>query len=336
MMHRYISRHRRLSSFVLYPRTLSNIREEIWSRDSFQRRGKSSKKRTWKKTSAKTSKKGAEQRTSSSSEKSAKDDAKRKLGEYLSGDPPPHKMTPQMERQIMKGLNFFSQDDGKGRGARQNGEDEQKYSYVRLTGFHNFLSVDDILDMFPDFELTRSDVIRQYQYQKSHHGAKDLKSTGLWFLRVRNKFFLKMFDHRNSVGCFTGLINLLKIHEQDWTKAQKLNAELFDGDEDRCVIVSNIPDAYATGAQVRSFLSDFHIKLGALRVHKDESGVDGYSGSNYAIVPFESREEAQRAVLEKHLEYVGSWRVSVTPPSQNLNAKSHNRWHQAPTNIEAQ
>ncbi len=228
--------------------------------------------------------------------------------QYLSS-PSPDKLSPEMERKIMSRLNFFQETPKK----------NEKFNYIRMTGFHNYICIQDIIDLFEPFGVRNDDIVRQFQYQEGN-GLKDLKASGLWLIRVRKEHFFKLFDDRNTVSSFTGLINLLKVHEEDWKKAQDMQRELFDGDDEKCVVVNNIPSAHSVGRQIRDFFSDFEILPGALRIHNQKSST---STSGFAIVPFLSKEEAQRAILERHLKYFGSWRVSVTSPGHNIIARLH-------------
>ena len=227
----------------------------------------------------------------------------------LLSSPPPESMSPEMERKIMSRLNFFQDKPKK----------NEKYNYVRMTGFHHYISVQDIADLFEPFGVRENDVVRQFQYQEGN-GLKDLKASGLWLIRVPKEHFFQLFDHRNTVSSFTGLVNLLKVHEQDWNKANDMQRELFDGSDEKCVVVNNIPSAHSVGRQIRDFFYDFEILPGALRIHNKKSST---SASGFAIVPLASKEEAQRAILERHLKYFGSWRVSVTSPGHQIIARLH-------------
>lgn len=221
-------------------------------------------------------------------------------------------------KHIMKGLNFL----------RPLGDKESDFNYIRFGGFHNFFTVEDALELFKDFNVSEEDIVRQY-YNINDRGSGDLKPTGVWFVRVQKEHFLKIFDHRNSVGCFTGLTNLLKIHEKDWNAAKKINVDLFGGHEDKCVVVDNIPRIQHTGMQIRAFLSGFCINPGEVRVCARKSGSGDRDMAGFAIVPLHSKEEARRAVLEKHLTYFGNWRASVTLPAQ-IPVRQQYNWHQSP------
>jgi len=111
--------------------------------------------------------------------------------------------------------------------------------------------------------------------------------------------------------------------------AKKDSKRLFGGPEDHCVVVNNVPRIRHFGMQVRAFLSGFDVNPSEVRVFARRNM--NYSDSaGFAIVPLHCKEEAKRAMLEKHLTYFGNWRASVTSPSQ-IPLKQQFNWHQIPT-----
>lgn len=207
---------------------------------------------------------------------------------------------------------------------------EETDMFIEVKGFVQYSSTEDMLQLFGDFGIKRQDIARQYEnpIERNHSYEQSIvKATKNWTLRVKSSNFEAVFDNRLNNCYFTACASLVK-KQSDGAVEFEHNETMFGGSEDHCVVVSSTPRSHRGANSIRAFFSGFTIGKGCITSFGDETKASGQS-----VVRFKSKDEAERAILEKHLDYLGSRRVSVTAPGQAMTSPHfQNKFHQRPTN----
>eukprot|EP00750_Incisomonas_marina_P030632 INCI763.1.p1 GENE.INCI763.1~~INCI763.1.p1 ORF type:complete len:520 (-),score=101.41 INCI763.1:991-2550(-) len=182
------------------------------------------------------------------------------------------------------------------------GAGPRKDEWVRLRGFSSHATKDDVCNFLEGIAVDRDDIKAEYD--------GSYRPTGDWYVKVPAADLALAFKRNmNTFGAKP--IQMLTIKDTSKVK-EATKAPLLKGKRpEHCVLLSNVPQSFYGESKrkyIKKFFRDYDLDV--------EQDVEFFNADNLtcsAIVSFKSRNDAMRAVREKHLGVMQNNEVNVMP-----------------------